>query len=104
MEAVKDDQAKGVSHKSPYTVAIFSQLKALVLREIQLTLQDRVTLTVDFLNAILTAIVLGTVFLSLPTTSAGIFTCGGALFVSLLFNVFICMYINQRLPKVLSPL
>ncbi|MBW0485131.1 hypothetical protein O181_024846 [Austropuccinia psidii MF-1] len=96
MEAVKDDQAKGVSHKSPYTVSIFSQLKALVLRDIQLTLQDRVTLTVDFVNAILTAIVLGTVFLNLPTTSAGIFTRGGASFVSLLFNVFISF---AELPK-----
>ncbi|MBW0489555.1 hypothetical protein O181_029270, partial [Austropuccinia psidii MF-1] len=96
MEAVKNDQARGVSQKSPYTVSIFAQLKALVLRDMQLTLQDRVTLIVDYFNAIITSIVLGTVFFNLPTDSSGIFTRGGALFMSLLFNVFISF---AELPK-----
>ncbi|KNE98927.1 hypothetical protein PSTG_07772 [Puccinia striiformis f. sp. tritici PST-78] len=96
MEAVKVDQNKGVNSKSPYTVSIFSQLKALIIRRIELTWQDRQTLYFDLATVICLSIVTGTVFLDLPTTSAGIFTRGGTLFLGLLLNVFLAF---TELPK-----
>jgi hypothetical protein len=45
-------------------------------------------LVVSWITSIVIAIVLGTVWLNLPTTSAGAFTRGGLLFISLLFNAF----------------
>ncbi|MBW0485660.1 hypothetical protein O181_025375 [Austropuccinia psidii MF-1] len=96
MQAVKDDQAKGVSHKSPYTVSVFAQLRALILRDMLLTLQDRATLVIDCFNSVILGLILGSVFWNLPTTSAGIFTRGSALFVSLLFNAFLSF---AELPK-----
>lgn len=96
MDAVKDDQAKGVDPKSPFTVSIFAQLKALFIRSCQLTWQDRETLYFDYATVIIMAIVSGTVFLDLPTSSAGIFTRGGTIFLGLLFNIFISF---SELPK-----
>lgn len=89
MQAVREDQAKGVNPKSPYTVSIFAQFKALFLRSMQLTWQDKTELYFDFATVISMSIVQGTIYLNLPTTSAGIFTRGGTIFIGLLFNVFL---------------
>ncbi|WAR53515.1 hypothetical protein PtB15_3B23 [Puccinia triticina] len=96
MEAVKGDQGKGVNPKSPYTVSIFFQLKALIIRCMQLTWQDRQSLLFDLATIIVVGIVQGTVFLDLPTTTAGIFTRGGTIFLGLLMNVFLAFV---ELPK-----
>ncbi|PLW16757.1 hypothetical protein PCANC_12310 [Puccinia coronata f. sp. avenae] len=96
MAAVKDDQGKGVNSQSPYTVSLLSQLKALIIRSMQLTWQDRQTMYFDLATLICMSIVQGTVFNDLPTTSAGIFTRGGTLFLGLLMNVFLAF---TELPK-----
>ncbi|KAA1076269.1 hypothetical protein PGT21_036470 [Puccinia graminis f. sp. tritici] len=96
MEAVKVDQGKGVNPKSPYTVSIFAQLRALIIRSMQLTWQDRQSLVFDMATVIVLGIVQGTVFLNLPTTTAGIFTRGGTIFLGLLMNVFLAF---TELPK-----
>ncbi|PLW16743.1 hypothetical protein PCANC_12308 [Puccinia coronata f. sp. avenae] len=95
-EAVKQEQGKGVRKESPYTVSIISQLKALVIRDIQLTLQDRKSLVFEWATAISISIVLGSVFLNQPLTTAGAFTRGGVIFMGLLFNVFMSF---SELPK-----
>ncbi|WAQ82669.1 hypothetical protein PtA15_3A32 [Puccinia triticina] len=95
-EAVKQDQGKGVRKKSPYTVNLITQLQALIVRDIQLTLQDRKSLVFEWATAILLAIVIGSVFLNQPMTTAGAFTRGGVIFMGLLFNVFMSF---SELPK-----
>ncbi|CAH7685993.1 ABC-2 type transporter-domain-containing protein [Phakopsora pachyrhizi] len=97
-EAVKQDQNKGVGSKSPYTVSIFDQLKALVMRDIQITLQDKKTLFFDAATVLGLAIILGTVFLDQPLTTAGGFTRGSVIFMGLLFNIFLTF---SELPKVM---
>lgn len=96
MEAVKLDQGKGVRRKSPYTVSIMSQIKALFIRDIQLTLQDRKSLIFEWATALSIAIVIGSVYLNQPLTTAGAFTRGGVIFMGLLFNVFMSF---AELPK-----
>ncbi|CAH7685997.1 ABC-2 type transporter-domain-containing protein [Phakopsora pachyrhizi] len=98
MEAVRKDQNKGVSKKSPYTVSVLDQMRALVMRDIQLSLQDRKTLIFDAVTVVGLAVVLGTVFLDLPLTTAGGFTRGGVIFMGLLFNTFMSF---SDLPKVM---
>ncbi|KAI8460557.1 ABC-2 type transporter-domain-containing protein [Phakopsora pachyrhizi] len=98
MEAVRKEQNKGVSKKSSYTVTVFDQMKALIMRDIQLTLQDRKTLIFDAATVVGLGIMLGTVFLNLPLTTAGGFTRGGAIFIGLLFNTFMTF---SDLPKVM---
>ncbi|KAI8460538.1 hypothetical protein BY996DRAFT_8480464 [Phakopsora pachyrhizi] len=98
MEAVRKDQNKGVSKKSPYTVSVLDQMRALVMHDIQLSLQDCKTLIFDAVTVVGLAVVLGTVFLDLPLTTAGGITRGGVIFMGLLFNTFMSF---SDLPKVM---
>lgn len=74
--------------KSVYSIPYYLQVWALMQRQFILKWQDRFSLVVSWATSILIAIVLGTVWLQLPQTSAGAFTRGGLLFISLLFNAF----------------
>lgn len=88
-EAVKDDRSGAVPKKSPLTVSIFSQLKALIIRDLQLKVQDRLGLAFSWATAISISIIIGSLYLNTPNTAAGAFTRGGVIFIGLLFNVFI---------------
>lgn len=85
--AVKDQKRKA-PQKSVYSIPFHLQVWALMQRQFILKWQDRSSLAVAWVTSLVVAIVLGTVWLKLPLTSAGAFTRGGLLFISLLFNVF----------------
>lgn len=70
-------------------MSIFSQVKALVIRQIQLMLQDRPGRIFEWGSTVSLGFVAGSVFYDLPKTSEGAFTREGILFVSMLFNIFI---------------
>ncbi|KAI9613839.1 hypothetical protein H4Q26_009689 [Puccinia striiformis f. sp. tritici PST-130] len=89
IQAVKNDRSGAVHGKSPRTVSMFSQLKALVIRDLQLQLQDRIGLAFSWATAIAISIIIGSIYLNIPKTAAGAFTRGGVIFIGLLFNVFI---------------
>lgn len=74
--------------KSVYSIPFYLQIWALMKRQFLLTWQDKFSLSVSWATSIIIAIVIGTVWLQQPTTSAGAFTRGGVLFISLLFNCF----------------
>lgn len=88
-DAVRDDRHRGAPKRSPHMVSLLTQLRALIIREIQLKLQDRMGLMFSWGTTLLLSIVVGSLFLNLPTSSAGAFTRGGVIFLGLLFNVFI---------------
>ncbi|KAK4699639.1 hypothetical protein P7C70_g6621, partial [Phenoliferia sp. Uapishka_3] len=83
--AVREDKRKGVGGKSPYTVSLFTQVQALVVRQLQIKLQNKLELYVSFATV---ALISGSVYLKLPQSSAGAFTRGGVIFISILFNAF----------------
>jgi hypothetical protein len=85
--AVHDTKQKGAS-KSVYNVPYYMQVWSLMQRQFLIKWQDKFSLVVSWITSITIAIVLGTVWLDLPQTSAGAFTRGGLLFISLLFNAF----------------
>jgi ATP-binding cassette subfamily G (WHITE) protein 2 (SNQ2) len=90
-EDFKTSVIQGKRHapkKSVYSIPFHSQVWALMQRQFILKWQDRFSLVVSWATSILIAIILGTVWLQLPQTSAGAFTRGGLLFISLLFNAF----------------
>ena len=76
------------SKKSVYSIPFYLQIWALMKRQFILKWQDRFSLTVNYSTSIIIAIVTGTVWLQMPADSAGAFTRGGVLFISLLFNCF----------------
>lgn len=86
--AVAEEKRKGAPHSSVYTIPFYMQIWALMQRQFLLKWQDKFSLTVSWITTTVIAIVLGTVYLDLPKTSAGAFTRGGLLFISLLFNAF----------------
>ncbi|KAI5799098.1 ABC-2 type transporter-domain-containing protein [Peziza echinospora] len=88
LAAVKEDKTSGTPNKSVYTISFGQQVWALMKRQFLLKWQDKFMLVVGWVTTILIAIIVGTVFLELPETSAGAFTRGGCLFMSLLFNAF----------------
>lgn len=73
---------------SVYSVPFYLQVWALMQRQYLIKWQDKFSLVVSWLTSIVIAIVIGTVWLNQPQTSAGAFTRGGVLFVALLFNAF----------------
>ncbi|KAK5116214.1 hypothetical protein LTR62_008540 [Meristemomyces frigidus] len=83
--------AQGKRHASSntvYSIPFHLQIWALMKRQFILKWQDRFSLVVSYATSIIIAIVTGTVWLQQPQTSAGAFTRGGVLFISLLFNCF----------------
>ena len=79
---------KHTPRSSVYSAPYHIQIWALLQRQFILKWQDKFNLVVSWITSIVIAIILGTVWLKLPQTSAGAFTRGGLLFISLLFNAF----------------
>ncbi|KAL9102439.1 MAG: hypothetical protein Q9187_009122, partial [Circinaria calcarea] len=79
---------KHTPKSSVYATPFYLQIWALMQRQFLLKWQDKFSLTVSWITFIIIALILGTVWLNLPRTSAGAFTRGGLLFISLLYNCF----------------
>lgn len=84
--AVKDEKHHGVGKKSQYTVSWPAQVYALFLRQMQMLLGDKFDIAMSYVTSIILALVAGGIFFDLPTTSGGVFTRGGCLFILLLFS------------------
>ncbi|KAJ4993546.1 ABC transporter [Stagonosporopsis vannaccii] len=85
--AVKEGK-RHASKKSVYSIPFHLQVWALAKRQFLLKWQDKFSLVVSWFTSLVIAIIIGTVWLDLPDTSAGAFTRGGVLFIALLFNAF----------------
>jgi len=85
--AVKESK-RHASKKSVYSIPFYLQVWALIKRQFFLKWQDKFSLVVSWITSIVIAIIVGTVWLNQPQTSAGAFTRGGVMFISLLFNAF----------------
>ncbi|KAJ5702593.1 hypothetical protein N7488_010141 [Penicillium malachiteum] len=86
--ANQEAKRKLTPKSSVYSIPFHLQIWALIQRQFLIKYQDRFALTVSWITSTGIAIILGTVWLKLPKTSAGAFTRGGLLFISLLFNGF----------------
>ncbi|PGH27237.1 hypothetical protein AJ80_01194 [Polytolypa hystricis UAMH7299] len=84
--AHQEAKRKFTSKKSVYSAPFHLQVWALMQRQFLIKWQDKFSLVVSWVTSIAIAIILGTVWLKQPETSAGAFTRGGLLFISLLFN------------------
>ena len=87
-QAHLEAKRSGSTKSSVYTSPLFLQIWVLMRRQTLIKWQDKFQLGVSWGTSIFIAVILGTVWLKLPQTSAGAFTRGGLLFISLLFNAF----------------
>jgi ATP-binding cassette, subfamily G (WHITE), member 2, SNQ2 len=74
--AVLDDKHTFTPKQSVYSIPFHQQTIALFKRQFRLKMQDRFTLATSWITTMLIAILVGTLFFSLPQTSAGAFTRG----------------------------
>lgn len=86
--AHQQGKQKHTMKSSVYAAPFYLQVWALMQRQFLIKWQDKFSLVVSWITTIFVAILLGTVWLDLPQTSAGAFTRGGVLYISLLFNAF----------------
>ncbi|KIW92594.1 uncharacterized protein Z519_06441 [Cladophialophora bantiana CBS 173.52] len=86
--AHREAKRKHTPKNSVYSVPFHLQIWALMQRQFLIKWQDKFSLAVSWITSITIAIVVGTVWLNQPRTSAGAFTRGGVLFIALLFNAF----------------
>ncbi|ORX81260.1 hypothetical protein K493DRAFT_320718 [Basidiobolus meristosporus CBS 931.73] len=96
---VSESKQKHVPNKSPYTTSYAQQIKALTLRQFQLTFGDRAALISRYVSIVVKSIIVGSVFLLLPTDTGGAFTRGGVLFFALLFNSLVA---QAEIPTAMS--
>ncbi|KAI0660568.1 ABC-2 type transporter-domain-containing protein [Cubamyces menziesii] len=83
-KAVLSDKKRGVSKKSPYTLGFTGQVRALVVRQFQMRLQDRFQLVTSYSLSTILALVIGAAYYNLQPTSQGAFTRGSVIFAGLL--------------------
>ena len=86
--AHRDAKRRGASKSSVYNTSLLTQIGHIMRRQTLIKWQDKFSLYVSWATMLFVAVILGTVWLELPQTSAGAFTRGGLLFISLLFNAF----------------
>src|SRR5579859_5845525 len=79
--AVTEQKRKHTPNNSVYSIPFYRQVFALQKRQFQLKLQDWFTLTTAWVTQVVCAILVGTLFVNLPTTSDGAFTRGTYVFL-----------------------
>jgi ATP-binding cassette subfamily G (WHITE) protein 2 (SNQ2) len=85
--AVKQSKHR-TSSRNVYSIPFYLQVWALMKRQSTLKWQDKFSLAVSWITCMLIAMLLSTLWVHLPTTSAAAFTRGGVIFISFLFNGF----------------
>jgi ATP-binding cassette subfamily G (WHITE) protein 2 (SNQ2) len=70
------------------SLSYYNQILLTAKRHALLRLQDKLGLAVKGITAIVVSIIVGTMYWQLPRTSAGAFTRGGVIFITLLYNAF----------------
>ncbi|KAF4978793.1 hypothetical protein FZEAL_4883 [Fusarium zealandicum] len=83
--AVQDSKSKHVSDKSSYTISFPRQVIACTRREAWLLFGDTTTLWTKLFVIVSNGLIVGSLFYGQPSTTAGAFSRGGALFFSILF-------------------
>ncbi|TQS35553.1 hypothetical protein Golomagni_04026 [Golovinomyces magnicellulatus] len=84
--AIRDSKMKGSFQNSVYTAPLYFQVWVMMQRCFLIKWQDKFSLAVSWITSTIIALLLGSVWLKIPTTSAGAFTRGGLLFITLLYN------------------
>ncbi|EFA79509.1 ABC transporter G family protein [Heterostelium album PN500] len=86
---VRAEKSRTTSKSRPYTTSFFTQVRALTIRHFQLIWGNKFSLFSRYTSVLIQAFVYGSVFFLQKDNLQGLFTRGGAIFGSLLFNAFL---------------
>ncbi|KAG1767598.1 ABC-2 type transporter-domain-containing protein [Suillus placidus] len=90
-QSVVMEHADTAPKRHSYTISIPMQIRAVMVRRVQIIKGDWGTVAVNLAVQIFQSIIMGTVFLKLPDATSGFFSRGGVLFFALFFGALSSM-------------
>ena len=90
-ESVAFEKTTHQPKKSPFTTGFGTQVLACTRRQYQILWGEKSTFLIKQILSLVMALIAGSCFYNAPQTSAGLFTKGGAVFFSLLYNTIVAM-------------
>ncbi|PWY65420.1 hypothetical protein BO83DRAFT_419948 [Aspergillus eucalypticola CBS 122712] len=90
-ESVAFEKDTSLPKNSPLTTAFLQQLKICVIRQYQIIWGEKSTFFIRQFVSLAMALIVGSCFYNSPDTSAGLFTKGGAVFFSQVYQVTLAM-------------
>ncbi|KAF9225036.1 hypothetical protein BS17DRAFT_731853 [Gyrodon lividus] len=98
-ESTKAERARHTHEKSPYTISIPMQIRAVMVRRVQIMTGSLATQVINTIAFILQAVILGTTFLQLSTDTSDFYSRGGILF----FAVFLpALFAMSEIPSLFA--
>ncbi|KAF8069190.1 pleiotropic drug resistance ABC transporter [Lyophyllum atratum] len=90
-KSVKAEHAKTARKKSPYTISIPMQARAVIKRRVQILVGNKTATLFGLFSFIFQGVIIGTVFTQVPEATSAYFSRGGVLFFALLFSALSSM-------------
>ncbi|PNP43003.1 hypothetical protein THARTR1_11156 [Trichoderma harzianum] len=90
-ESVAFEKNKHLPKNTVLTTSFMTQLKACTIRQYQILWGEKSTFLIKQVLSLAMSLIAGACFYNSPATSAGLFTKGGAVFFSLLYNCIVAM-------------
>ncbi|KAJ8508468.1 hypothetical protein ONZ45_g9277 [Pleurotus djamor] len=85
-ESARLERASTARKTSPYTVSIFMQIRAVMLRRYQILMGNKTATLMNLVSFVFQGIIVGSVFVNIPESTDAYFSRGGVLFFALLFS------------------
>ncbi|CAE6431284.1 unnamed protein product, partial [Rhizoctonia solani] len=90
-QSARAERATTMSRKSAYTVSIAMQVRAIILRRVQIIRGDIATPAITVASFVIQALIMGSVYLKLPPATVAYFSRGGVLFFAVFFGALTAM-------------
>ncbi|KAF4598086.1 hypothetical protein EYR38_006480 [Pleurotus pulmonarius] len=85
-ESARQEHAKTARKTSPYMISVPMQVRAVMVRRVQILMGNKTATIMNLVTFIFQGIIVGTVFLNIPESTDAYFSRGGVLFFALLFS------------------
>ncbi|KAJ5751819.1 hypothetical protein N7520_008736 [Penicillium odoratum] len=85
-ETIALEKHKSLGNGSVFTVSLYQQVLACIVRQYQIIWNDKATFAIQQISSLIQALVAGSLFYNAPETSAGLFLKGGSIFFAVLYN------------------
>ncbi|CAE6435980.1 unnamed protein product [Rhizoctonia solani] len=89
--SARAERANNMSRKSAYTVSIAMQVRAIMLRRLQIIRGDMAAPAITIASFVIQALIIGSVYLKLPQATVAYFSRGGVLFFAVFFGALTAM-------------
>ncbi|KAL3482172.1 ABC-2 type transporter-domain-containing protein [Aspergillus californicus] len=85
-ETVALEKHRSLGNGSVFTVSLYHQVLACIVRQYQIIWNDKATFAIQQISSLIQALIVGSLFYNSPPTSQGLFLKGGSLFFAIVYN------------------